>query len=88
MCPACGSHPPVAVRTGKAELNLEEVLRLTKMVGFELESSDLAGQSNDDASAPLRARRSIECEYTADKTAMMAWIYTAEFWVATKPKQA
>lgn len=59
------------------ELNLEEVLRLAEIVGFQLDSSA--------SGASIRARRSIECEYTADRTAMMAWIYTAEFWVATKP---
>lgn len=65
-------------QTASVELNLEEVLRLVEMVGFEL-NKEAPAQS-------VRARKSIECEYTADRTAMMAWIYTAEFWVAAKPK--
>jgi hypothetical protein len=29
--------------------------------------------------------RVVEREYTADKEAMMRWIYCAEFWVASDP---
>ena len=56
------------------ELSLEEVLRLAGMVGFEI-ATDTAGP---------RRGRTIECEYTADRAAMMRWLYQAEFWVATK----
>ncbi|TFY52276.1 hypothetical protein EVJ58_g10109 [Rhodofomes roseus] len=56
------------------ELSLEEVLRLAGMIGFEIAS---------DTDGPRR-RRTIECEYTADREAMMRWLYQARFWVATK----
>ena len=56
------------------ELSLEEVLRLASIVGFEI-AAETTGP---------RRRRTVECEYTADRTAMMRWLYQAEFWVATK----
>ncbi|TBU55857.1 N2227-domain-containing protein [Dichomitus squalens] len=57
------------------ELSLEEVLKLAETVGFDVSGED----------APeLTRRRTVECEYTADKAAMMRWLYQAEFWVATK----
>ncbi|KAH9920952.1 N2227-domain-containing protein [Fomitopsis serialis] len=56
------------------ELSLEEVLRLANTIGFDVAS---------DADGPRRSR-TIECEYTADREAMMRWLYQAEFWVATK----
>jgi len=59
----------------KLELSLEEVLEAAEEIGFVF---DEAGDN--------RARRTIECEYTADSSAMMRWIYRAEFWVARKPK--
>ena len=61
------------------ELSLEEVLRLADVVGFDVEDPDT------DADGPKKtARRTVECEYTADRTAMMRWLYQAEFWVARK----
>lgn len=54
----------------RMELSLEEVVRLAEMVGFEFEEE---------------SRRTVECEYTADRTAMMKWLYQAEFWVARRP---
>ncbi|RPD57975.1 N2227-domain-containing protein [Lentinus tigrinus ALCF2SS1-6] len=57
------------------ELSLEEVLKLAEMLGFDV--------SDDHAPQHLRPR-TVECEYTADQTAMMKWLYQAEFWVATK----
>lgn len=51
------------------ELSLEEVLSLAGMLGFEVDP---------------RSRKTIDCEYTADREAMMKWIYRAEFWVAKK----
>ncbi|KAI0774830.1 N2227-domain-containing protein [Trametes elegans] len=58
------------------ELSLEEVLRLVEVVGFEVGGTD--------ESLGRERRRTVECEYTADRTAMMRWLYQAEFWVATK----
>lgn len=54
----------------RMELSLDEVIKLATMTGFRIE--DLG-------------RRTVPCEYTADKYAMMKWVYQAEFWVATKP---
>ncbi|KAH8103274.1 N2227-like protein-domain-containing protein [Cristinia sonorae] len=56
----------------RLELSLEEVLRLSEMVGFRI------------AEEGARKRRTVECEYTGDRMAMMKWMYQAEFWVATK----
>ncbi|KAI0767151.1 N2227-domain-containing protein [Fomes fomentarius] len=57
------------------ELSLEEVLRLAERLGFDL--------AMDGAPASMQ-QRTVECEYTADRTAMMRWLYQAEFWVAQK----
>ncbi|TCD62701.1 hypothetical protein EIP91_006526 [Steccherinum ochraceum] len=59
----------------RMELSLEEVLELAETVEFRM-----AGEEDE-----VRRRRTVECEYTADRTAMMKWLYQAEFWVATKP---
>ena len=56
------------------ELSLEEVMKLMDVVGFDIQSEG----------SPKTARRRVECEYTADRSAMMKWLYQAEFWVATK----
>lgn len=61
----------------KLELSLQEVIELAEAVGFVFD-----GQAGDDT----KKCRTVECEYTADKRAMMQWIYRAEFWVARKPK--
>lgn len=58
----------------KVELSLEELLHAADEIGFIVQDDGLA------------QRRTVECEYTSDKNAMMRWIYQAEFWVATKPK--
>lgn len=59
------------------ELNLEEVLQLAQDVGFELKG--------DGAEVEERyRRRTIECEYTADRLGTFRRVYHAEFWVATK----
>ncbi|KAF9812601.1 hypothetical protein IEO21_06123 [Rhodonia placenta] len=58
------------------ELSLQEMLQLAETVGFIIH--DGLGEDN-----PCR-QRTIECEYTADREAMMRWLYQAEFWVATK----
>ncbi|KAI0343421.1 N2227-domain-containing protein [Trametopsis cervina] len=61
----------------RVELNLEEVLQLATMTGFRLEEGA--------ATPKVYQRHSVPCEYTADRHAMMKWIYQAEFWVAQKP---
>lgn len=60
------------------ELSLDEVLQLAKEIGFDVEGTTQEGVEG------VRARRTVECEYTADPRAMMKWLYQAEFWVATK----
>lgn len=77
------------------ELSLDEVLRLAEMVGLRIEDSGDAsgergggvGSKSDNVSSDNRRRRTVECEYTANRLAMMKWLYQAEFWVATKVKQ-
>lgn len=59
----------------KLELSLEEVLEAAEEIGFVIDKSE-TGTS---------ARRTVECEYTSDKNAMMRWTYKAEYWVAHKP---
>jgi carnosine N-methyltransferase len=61
----------------KVELSLEEVLACVEDTGFTIEG----GGEGD-----IKRRRTVECEYTRDKSAMMRWIYEAEFWVASKSK--
>lgn len=51
------------------ELSLDEIIRLSEMVGFTVDQS---------------SRRTIESEYTRNESAMVRWIYKAEFWIATK----
>ena len=65
----------------KLELSLEEVLEAAEEIGFIFDEAEDPSTSAGD----VRARR-IDCEYTADSSAMMQWIYRAEFWVARKPK--
>ncbi|KAJ3572174.1 hypothetical protein NP233_g3256 [Leucocoprinus birnbaumii] len=60
----------------KAELSLDEVMHLVQQIGFTVHG---AGEKDD-----IQAPRTVECEYTSDKHAMMRWIYRAEFWVASK----
>lgn len=64
----------------RLELSLEEVLNLAEMIGFKIQDRRLG---HENQSRPSRST-TIECEYTADQTAMMRWVYKAEFWVATK----
>ncbi|KAJ3509669.1 hypothetical protein NLJ89_g5094 [Agrocybe chaxingu] len=60
----------------KVELSLEEVLQAAEEIGFVIDRSKEG----------LMAQRTVECEYTGDRNAMMRWIYKAEFWVARKSK--
>ena len=62
----------------RVELNLEEVLELVRMAGFKLEDGETVPE--------VKRRKTVPSEYTADRHAMMKWIYQAEFWVATKPE--
>ena len=71
------------------ELSLEEVLDLVHKTGFDVHGPDTGTNVRDstagpDSDADVRRRRTVVCEYTADPSAMMQWLYHAEFWVATK----
>jgi hypothetical protein len=59
------------------ELSLDEILDLAKEVGFEV-----MGET-EEVEKKYR-RRTVECEYTADKLGTFQRIYHAEFWVATR----
>ena len=59
------------------ELSLDELLHAVKETGFTLVDTDPKVPQ-------CMTRRTIDCEYTHDETAMMRWIYKAEFWVARK----
>jgi len=61
------------------ELSLEEVLRLIEMTGFRLRVLD-----NSSHDIVVSKTKRVDCEYTADKEAMMKWIYEARFWIAEK----
>lgn len=62
------------------ELSLEEVLQLVEEVGFQLVPlSECTKESGD------HLTKTVECEYTSDRSAMMRWVYKAELWVARKP---
>ncbi|EEB88096.1 hypothetical protein MPER_14267, partial [Moniliophthora perniciosa FA553] len=52
----------------KLELILEEVLAAARAICFTFEHDP----------------KTVECEYTHDSSAMMRWIYRAEFWTARK----
>lgn len=62
----------------KIELSLDELLRAADEIGFIV----LGGEDENE----VVRQRTVECEYTGDLTAMMRWIYRAEFWVARKSK--
>jgi hypothetical protein len=60
------------------ELGLEEVLALAKEIGFEV-----MGEGEGEEVEGRYRRRTVECEYTADKMGTFQRIYQAEFWVAS-----
>jgi carnosine N-methyltransferase len=72
-------------------LSLEDVIRLTESIGFKFEPMD---QNKDGdhgfhqigfgAEGIGDKTRTIPSEYTADRRAMMKWVYQAEFWIARK----
>lgn len=68
------------------ELSLEEVLRAVEMTGFKLRSLNEAenGKKNGEMDLVAEKTNRVDCEYTADKEAMMKWIYETRFWIATK----
>lgn len=61
------------------ELDLEEILALAESIGFEVVGEGAQTQVEEH----LR-RKTVACEYTADKMGMFQRIYQAEFWVAKK----
>ena len=61
----------------KLELSLNEVIMVAEEIGFIIQ---------DGSPGDVMARKTIECEYTGDISAMMRWTYVTEFWVATKSK--
>jgi len=75
------------------ELSLEEVLKAVELGGFRLRVIN-PSPKNDPNSTDTGAEgesdwieertRVIPCEYTADKRAMMKWVYEARFWIAEK----
>ncbi|KAF5365938.1 hypothetical protein D9758_006702 [Tetrapyrgos nigripes] len=74
------------------ELSLNEIVRVAKMVGLDVVGYGEDGRkigSGDveedlDRIPECFRPRTIPCEYTADKSAMMRWVYEAEFFVARK----
>ncbi|EJD08181.1 N2227-domain-containing protein [Fomitiporia mediterranea MF3/22] len=59
------------------ELSLDELVQLVEKIGFIFVTE---GKCEEER----KKTRTVECEYTADREAMMRWIYKAEFWVAEK----
>ncbi|KAK0196093.1 N2227-like protein-domain-containing protein [Armillaria mellea] len=53
----------------KLELSLEELLRAAREIGFTF---------------PRDHPETVDCEYTSDHSALMQWIYKAQFWIARK----
>ncbi|KAL5504560.1 hypothetical protein ACEPAH_7221 [Sanghuangporus vaninii] len=69
------------------ELSLDELLLLAEKIGFDFTELENEGDGDGDDRSGGKTRtktRTIECEYTADKEAMMRWVYKAEFWLAKK----
>ncbi|QRV86393.1 hypothetical protein RhiJN_14411 [Ceratobasidium sp. AG-Ba] len=75
------------------EPSLEEVLAMSSRVGLDVvgespgrEPLTTNGEAKPDNIEidPLEARRTLECQYTANRAGMMKWMYQAEFWVAKR----
>jgi hypothetical protein len=65
---------------------LDELVELDDLVK-RVAPHEVDGANEQDGRVPEKLRpRTVECEYTADKEAMMRWLYQAEFWVAKKPE--
>ncbi|CEL52054.1 UPF0586 protein [Rhizoctonia solani AG-1 IB] len=66
------------------EPSLEEVLAFSERVGLSVVGECHPGQSPNEATDPIESRRTLECQYTANRAGMMKWMYQAEFWVAKR----
>ncbi|CAE6446251.1 unnamed protein product [Rhizoctonia solani] len=66
------------------EPSLEEVLDLSERVGLSVVDGNHTTQSSHEAINPVEIRRTLECQYTANRAGMMKWMYQAEFWVAKR----
>ncbi|CAE6518680.1 unnamed protein product [Rhizoctonia solani] len=66
------------------EPSLEEVLTLSERVGLGVVGERHSARSSDEAINPVELRRTLECQYTANRAGMMKWMYQAEFWVAKR----
>ncbi|KAL5483099.1 hypothetical protein ACEPAI_8328 [Sanghuangporus weigelae] len=67
------------------ELSLDELLLLAEKIGFDFMELEDEGDGDDRSGGKTKSKtRTIQCEYTADKEAMMRWVYKAEFWLAKK----
>jgi hypothetical protein len=82
---------PLLWSSGAAlEPSLEEVLAMSKRVGLDVvgEPQNLPlldeDQNEGETVNPLENRRTLECQYTANRAGMMKWMYQAEFWVARR----
>ncbi|KAF8744381.1 Histidine-specific methyltransferase, SAM-dependent, partial [Rhizoctonia solani] len=66
------------------EPSLEEVLALSERVGLSIVGEDCSAESSNRPMNPIESRRTLECQYTANRAGMMKWMYQAEFWVAKR----
>ncbi|KAH7340632.1 N2227-like protein-domain-containing protein [Rhizoctonia solani] len=66
------------------EPSLEEVLALTERAGLSVVGEHCASRSSDGTINPAETRRTLECQYTANRAGMMKWMYQTEFWVAKR----
>ncbi|KAJ1310024.1 hypothetical protein OPQ81_006778 [Rhizoctonia solani] len=66
------------------EPSLEEVLALAERVGLDIVGEHHSARSSNEAVNPVEIRRTLECQYTANRAGMMKWMYQAEFWVAKR----
>ncbi|EUC62007.1 hypothetical protein RSOL_411980 [Rhizoctonia solani AG-3 Rhs1AP] len=66
------------------EPSLEEVLALSERVGLSVVGEHHTTQSLHEVINPVEIRRTLECQYTANRAGMMKWMYQAEFWVAKR----
>jgi hypothetical protein len=82
---------PLLWPTGASlEPSLEEVLAMSERVGLDVVGEHGCSQTEQnshgpgEAVNPIEARRTLECQYTANQAGMMKWMYQAEFWVAKR----
>jgi hypothetical protein len=70
------------------------VIKLAESIGFKFEAVDQTTADKGGARGLHRTEfateilenktRTVPSEYTADRRAMMQWVYQAEFWIARK----